>query len=402
MHLSFSDEDEAFRAEVRQFIADNYTNEMKAKHAQSKNGYMDKDSIVAWQKALYAKGWVAHNWPVEFGGPGFTPTQKFIYEVEMGRGDTPTTSPMGLSMVAPVIMAFGNDEQKAQHLPPILSSDVWWCQGYSEPGSGSDLASLSMKAEDKGDHYLLNGTKTWTTQAQFADWMFCLVRTSKEGKKQEGISFVLLPMDTPGVEISVIRTLDGPAEGEQEINSVFFTDVKVPKENRIGEENKGWTYAKYLLEFERGNPYSPALYNKLNKVKKIARAEQSNGAPLMDDADFARQVAQLETEIRAMEFFEYRFFSALSTGGRPGAEGSILKTRGTELEQAISMLAVEAVGTYAMPFVEDTWALKGNDRAGPEYAAPVAPYYFNRRKATIYAGSNEIQRGILAKQVLGL
>ena len=403
MDLSFAPEDEAFRQEVRDFIAENFTDEMRAKCKQSKNGYTDKETMVAWQKALYEKGWVAPGWPEEYGGPGFTQTQRYIFDVELSAAGTPTRSPMGLSMVAHVIMGFGSDEQKAQHLPPILKSDVWWCQGYSEPGSGSDLASLTMKAEDGGDHYILNGSKIWTTHAQWADWMFCLVRTNSDGKKQEGISFLLIPMDTPGIVVDPIVTLDGPAPDAQEVNQVFFTDVKVDKKNRIGEENMGWTYAKYLLEFERGNPYSPGLHSSIASIRKIAEQETSgNGDRLIDDPDFARKLAEVEMEVTAMEYFELRFFSALSAGQRAGAESSILKLRGTELQQKLAGMKLEAIGAYANPFVQDTFATPANDRAGPDYAAPVAPYYFNVRKASIYAGSNEIQKNILAKAVLGL
>lgn len=402
MDLSFSDQDEAFRAEVRAFIEANYTDELRLKNSQAKNGYIDKAGIVQWQKALHSKGWAAPNWPVEYGGPGFTATQKFLFDLEMGAADTPLTSPMGVTMVAPVIMHFGTDQQKADHLPKILSSDVWWCQGYSEPQSGSDLASLSLKAEDKGDHYVLNGSKIWTTHAQWADWMFCLVRTSVMDKPQRGISFLLFPMNLPGIEVAPINTLDGPVENEQEVNQVFFTDVKVDKSGLVGEQDDGWTCAKYLLQFERGNPYASGLKAKLRKIKKIASAEQVDGHRLIDDPDFARKIAQYEMEIEAMEGFELRFFSALSTGAAAGPESSILKTRGTELQQRATELALEAIGGYAAPFIADTFNVPTNDRPGPDYAAPVAPYYFNLRKATIYAGSNEIQRNIMSKHLLGL
>jgi alkylation response protein AidB-like acyl-CoA dehydrogenase len=320
----------------------------------------------------------------------------------MAAAGTPIVSPMGLRMCAPVIMAFGSEAQKKRFLPPILSSDVWWCQGYSEPGSGSDLASLQMKCEDKGDHYLLNGTKIWTTHGQWADWMFNLVRTQTTGKPQEGISFILVDMKTPGIKVESIVTLDEPMPLEQEINQVFYDDVKVPKENLIGEENKGWTYAKYLLEFERGNAYSPSLKRALKKVRRLAGETAVDGSKLIEDSSFRARVDDLDIQISSMEFFELRMFSAMSAGQRPGAESSMLKCRGTELQQAISELAVETIGVYAMPFVRDTWAKTNVPRPGPDYAAPIAPYYFNLRKASIYAGSNEIQRNIMAKAVLGL
>ncbi len=402
MDLSFSKEDLAFRDEVRRFIDEAYTPELRAKNAQTKNGYLDKEGMLQWQRALYRRGWAAPHWPEQYGGPGFTPAQKYIFDLEMSAAGAPVSSPMGLRMVAPVIMAFGSEAQKQQHLPPILASEIWWCQGYSEPGSGSDLASLQMKCEDKGDHYLLNGSKIWTTHAQWADWMFNLVRTQNTGKPQEGITFLLVKMDTPGIAVEPIVTLDYPAPGQQEVNQVFYTDVKVPKENRIGEENKGWTYAKYLLEFERGNAYGPGLKRAVAKVRKMAGATDASGERLIDDAAFRARLDALEIEISSMEFFELRMFSAMSAGQRPGAESSMLKCKGTELQQAISEMSVETLGYYAMPFVRDTFANSNEPAIGPEFAAPVAPYYFNLRKAAIYAGSNEIQRNIMAKLVLGL
>lgn len=406
MDLQFSPEDRAFQQEVRQWIADNYTDELRQRNRLSKNGYLDKDSMVEWQKRLASKGWAAPNWPVEFGGPGFTSNQKYIFSMEMALAGTPQTSPMGFSMVAPVIMAFGSDEQKAQHLPPILNSDIWWCQGYSEPGSGSDLASLSMKAERDGDHYVLNGSKIWTTHAQWADWMFCLVRTSQEDKPQNGISFILLEMNTPGITVSALPTIDNPVEGQQEINQVFFEDVRVPVENLVGEEGKGWTYAKYLLQFERGNAYSPGLRNMLNKARKLASIEQSDGKPLVQDADFARKLSETEIKIEALNGTELRIFSKLSAGEAVGPESSMLKCFGSEMQQEISELVLEAAGPKAQPLVRDSWA---HLQPGANEPLPVddvyitaAPSYFNYRKTSIYAGSNEIQRNIMAKMILGL
>ncbi|MEO1101699.1 MAG: acyl-CoA dehydrogenase family protein [Pseudomonadota bacterium] len=407
MDLSLTEEDRAFQKEVRDWIADAYTPELRAKQAMSKNGYLDKAGMIEWQKKLHERGWIAPNWPEEFGGPGLTAGQKYVLQMELAAAGTPNTSPMGLSMVAPVIMAFGNDEQKAQHLPPILSSDIWWCQGYSEPGSGSDLASLQMSAVRDGDEYVLNGSKIWTTHAQWADWMFCLVRTSKEGKPQQGISFIVFPMDLPGISISSLPTLDGPPEEGQEINQVFFEDVRVPiKESLIGEENKGWTYAKYLLEFERGNAYAPGLKNALSKTKKIASLEQSDGDALIRDPDFARKIAAMEIQIESLNATERRIFSALSSGEAVGPASSMLKCAGSEAQQAISELTLEAVGGYAAPFVRDSFAHlrdgANEDLPAPDYAIPAAPSYFNYRKTSIYAGSNEIQRNIMAKMVLGL
>ena len=402
MDLSFSKEDETFRQEVRTFIEEAYTPEMRARHARSKHGYIDKESHIKWQKALGKKGWLAPNWPVEFGGPGFSVSQKYIFDVEMGRAGVLHTIPFGPTMCAPVIMKFGTDEQKKRFLPDMLETNVLWCQGYSEPGSGSDLASLQTKAENKGDHYLVNGSKIWTSVAQWADWIFCLVRTSREGKPQEGISFLLIDMKTPGIKVEPLVLLDGTPAPHQEVNQVFFTDVKVPIENRVGEENKGWTYAKYLLEFERGNPYSAGLYRGLSKLKKIAVDTKVDGGRLADQPEFQAQVADLYSQVTAMEFTELRIFSALSAGGNVGPESSLLKCRGTEIQQAISELTMQAVGGYITPFVEDGMVETNEPSVGPDYAMTAAPHYFSLRKASIYAGSNEVQRNIMAKAVLGL
>jgi alkylation response protein AidB-like acyl-CoA dehydrogenase len=403
MDLSFSPEDIRFRDEVRAWIADNYADDLKRQLAQSKNGYLDKAGQVRWQKTLASRGWAAPDWPVEYGGPGFTPSQRYIFNMEMSLAGVPTSSPMGLKMVAPVIMAFGSDEQKKRHLPPILNSDIWWCQGYSEPGSGSDLASLQMRADRDGDHYVLNGSKIWTTHAQWADWMFCLVRTAFEGKPQNGISFLLLEMSTPGVTVRPLPTLDGPIEGQQEVNQVFFENVRVPVANRIGEEGKGWTYAKYLLEFERGNAYAPGLMKMLEKVRKIAALELSDtGEPLIRDPEFRRKLSEAEIRVEALNATELRIFAGMGSGQPVGPASSMLKLTGSETQQAITELTLEAVGNYALPFVADTFAQSNEPRAGPDYAAPAAPAYFNYRKASIYAGSNEIQKNIMAKLVLGL
>jgi acyl-CoA dehydrogenase len=407
MDLEFTAEDLAFRDEVRAWIKDAYSPELKAMMAQSKNGYLDKEGQITWQKKLYERGWAAPDWPVEHGGPGFTPNQRLIFQMETSAAGCPTVSPMGLKMVAPVIMAFGTPAQKEKFLPPILRSDVWWCQGYSEPGSGSDLASLQMKAVRDGDHYVLNGTKIWTTHAQWADWIFCLVRTSQEKKNQDGISFILVDMKTPGITVQALPTLDGPRQGEQEINQVFFDNVRVPAENRIGDEGKGWTYAKYLLEFERGNAYGPGLKHMLSKVRRIASLEMDGqGRTLLQDEDFRRRIAKLEVKVQALDMTERRVFAQAAAGQSIGASSSMLKCAGTDAQQAITELTLEAVGAYAQPFVQDTWAeIKGRSntpRPGPDYAGPAAPVYFNYRKASISAGSNEIQRNIMAKLVLGL
>ena len=407
MDLSFTSEDLAFQNEVRDWIKENYSDDLRRRNALSKNNYLDKEGMLEWQRKLDDQGWFVLNWPEEFGGPGLSASQRYIINMEMAAAGTPNTSPMGKSMVAPVIMAFGNDAQKAEHLPKIKRSEVWWCQGYSEPGSGSDLASLQMSAVRDGNEYVLNGSKIWTTHAQWADWIFCLVRTSKAGKPQEGISFLIFPMDLPGITVSSLPTLDGPTDNQQEINQVFFEDVRVKIDDAlIGEENKGWTYAKYLLQFERGNAYAPGLKNALAKTKKLASVEQAGGEPLLKDPDFRRKIAAMEMKIEALNATELRIFSALSAGQAVGPESSMLKCAGSEAQQAISELSLEAVGGYAAPFVQDTFAIAragaNSNLATPDYAAPIAPSYFNYRKTSIYAGSNEIQRNIMSKMVLGL
>jgi alkylation response protein AidB-like acyl-CoA dehydrogenase len=407
MDLDFSPEDLAFRDEVRAFIAEAFDADMRAHAAQSKNSSIDKAGQVRWLKRLHEKGWVAPDWPVEYGGTGWSLTQKYIFDMETALAGAPSTTNMGLKMCAPVIMAFGTDEQKTQHLPKILATDVWWCQGYSEPGAGSDLASLALKAERDGDHYVLNGSKTWTTYGQWADWMFCLVRTSQEEIKQKGISFLLLDMKSPGITIQPIYTLDGPRPGDQEINQVFFDNVRVPVANRIGEEGQGWTYAKYLLQFERGSAYAPGLTNMLNKVKKIAAVERDGqGGRVLDDPDFRRKLAEAEIKTEALNATELRVFAGRANGEAMGAVSSMLKLEGSQMQQTMTELALQAAGIYAAPFVQDTWAaIEGRTntpRAGPDWAATVAPQYFNYRKTSIYAGSNEIQHNIMAKMVLGL
>jgi alkylation response protein AidB-like acyl-CoA dehydrogenase len=401
MDLSFSSEDRAFQAEVRGWIETAYDADLKAMMAQSKNGYLDKEGQLRWQRKLAERGWAAPDWPVEHGGPGWTPTQRMIFAMETAQAGCPTVSPMGLKMVAPVIMRFGTEAQKQRFLPDILASKVWWCQGYSEPGSGSDLASLQMKAVRDGDEYVLNGTKIWTTHAQWADWIFCLVRTSQEKKPQDGISFLLVDMKSQGVSVQALPTLDGPMPGEQEINQVFFDNVRVPIGNLVGEEGRGWTCAKYLLEFERANAYAPGLRHALSKVKRIAAAEGLDA-----DADFARKLAEMELKLEALDMTERRVFAKASAGEPLGPASSMLKCAGSEAQQAITELALEAVGQYAHPFVEDSWAeIKGRSntaRVGPDYAGPAAPAYFNYRKTSIYAGSNEIQRNIMAKLILGV
>jgi alkylation response protein AidB-like acyl-CoA dehydrogenase len=348
---------------------------------------------------LNGKGWFGVGWSSENGGPDWTPMQRHIFDEECGLLDCPRLIPFGLRMVGPVIIQFGTPEQKAEHLPKILSSDVWWCQGYSEPGAGSDLASLKTRAIEENGHYIVNGQKTWTTMAQYADWIFCLVRTSDEGKKQEGISFLLIDMKTPGITVNPIVTMDGGAE----VNEVFLDDVKVPKENLVGEENKGWTVAKFLLGHERTSIAEIGrAKNQMARVKEIASAEQVDGLPLIEQTRFREKIARAELDLLALEMTMLRIVSAESAGGAPGPEASLLKIRGTELQQAITELLIEAIGYYSNPFVEEALDPGWNEPPiGPDYAAALAPYYFNMRKTSIYGGSNEVQRSIIAKMVLG-
>jgi alkylation response protein AidB-like acyl-CoA dehydrogenase len=405
MDLSFSPEDEAFRAEVRAWIEAEYDDDLRLAMSQSKNGYLDKERLARWQKKLAAKGWLAVDWPAEYGGPGFTDTQRYIWGMEMATANVPPTIPFGVRMCAPVLMAFGSEEQKAEHLPKMRNFDRWWCQGYSEPGSGSDLAALQMRADRDGDDYILNGSKIWTTLAQHADWIFCLVRTSQEAKRQDGISFVLVDMTTPGISVRPLPTIELPLEGLQEINQVFFDNVRVPVRNRIGEEGKGWTYAKYLLEFERGNAYAPGLTAQLKKVKKIAnQAPSDGGAPMIDDPEFRKKLAEMQIRVDSLNATELMAFSGRESGARMGAISSMLKCQGSETQQAITELALEAAGLYAMPYVGDGLAeLQSNEmKPGPDYAWTTAGSYFSYRKTSIYAGSNEIQHNIMAKAILGL
>ncbi|HIE48837.1 MAG TPA: pimeloyl-CoA dehydrogenase large subunit [Gammaproteobacteria bacterium] len=403
MNLQFTQEELNFQKEVKGWIKENYPKDMKERYMGSPNGHVTKDEHMKWQQALYAKGWAGINWPKEYGGAAFTASQKFMFNKEMSAASAPSVVAFGEKMVAPVIMAFGSDEQKKQYLPDILASKVWWCQGYSEPGSGSDLASLKTKAEDKGDHYLINGAKTWTTLAQHADMIFCLVRTSQEDIRQKGISFILIDMHSPGIVVQPINTLDNTPIGHHEVNTVFFEDVKVPKENLIGEEGKGWTYAKYLLEFERGNGYSSELYSQLSKLRLRAQTEDTEGSSLAEDIGFVEKMAKIEVQINAMEATELRILGSLTAGQNVGPESSLLKARGTEIGQAITELAVELVGNYALPFNNPGPELGHNEEPiGSQFANTATPRYFNYRKASIYAGSNEIQRNIMAKLVLGL
>jgi len=398
MNLEFSPEEIAFREEVRKFIAENYPDEVKG---LGRSEDLTREQFLAWHKVLGKKGWAAPSWPEELGGTNWTSTQKYIWGEENAANDSIMPLPFGINMVAPVIYTFGNDEQKAQHLPGILSGDVWWCQGYSEPGAGSDLASLKTTAVRDGDHYVVNGQKTWTTLAQHADWIFLLVRTDPDAEKpQQGISFLLAPMDTPGIEVRPIITIDG----SHEVNETWLTDVRIPVANRIGEENKGWTYAKFLLAHERSGIAGVARSKRgIERLRQIASTEVLDGAPLLADNDFARKVSQLEIDLTALEFTELRTLASEAQGKGPGAESSILKIKGTEIQQRLTELTMEAVGLYAHPYERGMKEHGSNVTGiGPDYSQNTAENYFNFRKTSIYGGSNEIQRNIIAKMILGL
>jgi len=398
MDLVLSPEEEAFRDEVRTFIEESYPAEIRTK---MENGIkLAREDFVRWQKILHEKGWIAPNWPEKYGGTGWTPMQRHIFDEELGRAQTPMLVPFGLAMVGPVIYTFASEEQKAHYLPRILASEDWWCQGYSEPGAGSDLASLKTRAVRDGDDYIVNGQKTWTTYAQYADWIFCLVRTSTEGKPQEGISFLLIDMKSPGITVKPIRTFDGSAE----VNEVFFDDVRVPVANRIGEENKGWTYAKFLLGHERTGIAAVGRSKKqLAKLKEIAAKEMSGGRPLIEDDRFADRIADVELELLGLESVVLNALAEEAKGRPPGPESSLLKIKGTEVQQGLTELLFEAIGPYAAPYVPEALQPGWNEEPiGPDYAMPLAPTYFNWRKASIYGGSNEIQKNIIAKMVLGL
>ncbi|MGK5078947.1 acyl-CoA dehydrogenase family protein [Janthinobacterium sp. HLX7-2] len=396
MDLHYTAEENAFRDCVRAFLDSHLPADLQRKVRQHLR--LSKDDYVRWHKIVAQQGWAAPAWPVEHGGTGWTAVQRHIWEDECARAATPPILPFGINMVAPVIMAFANAEQKAYYLPRILNCDDWWCQGYSEPGAGSDLASLKTTAERDGEHYIVNGQKTWTTLGQHADMIFCLVRTDSTVRKQEGISFLLIDMKTPGITVRPIIMLDE----EHEVNEVFFDNVRVPVSNLVGQENKGWTYAKYLLGHERtGIAAVGRSRRELTFLKQLAMQQTKRGAPLLHDAAFAAKVASLEIELMALEMTVLRVISEEGKG--PGPQASMLKVRGSEIQQQLTELMVEAIGPQALPF--DPAYLDGSAQhsaGGDDLAAPLAAYYFNYRKTSIYGGSNEIQKNIITQMILGL
>lgn len=402
MDLALNEDDLAFRDEVRGFIAENLTDDIQKGGELATGPFAEFEYGQRWLKKLAAKGWSAPMWPVEHGGPGWSPIQRYIFDAECTAAGAPSALIMGTRMVGPVVMHFGTQAQKDKYLPRILSAEDVWCQGYSEPGSGSDLASLKTKAVRDGDHYVINGSKIWTTFAQHANRMFCLVRTSNEGKPQEGISFILIDdFNAPGITVDPIITM----AGDHEVNQVFFEDVRVPVGNLIGEEGKGWTVAKYLLEFERGgDTYSPGLHASIRHLKAVAGAESDGGGErLIDDPEFARRVAETEAEVMALEVTEKQVLCEAAEGRTPGANGSIMKVCGSESLQKTAELTAEAVAYYAAPHQKDARTVGSNvEPIGPAHALTALPRHLNHRAASIYAGSNEIQRNIVAKLVLGL
>lgn len=399
MDLNFTKEEIAFRDEVRDFFKKNVPADTKKKLIEGRK--LEKADIVNWQRILNKKGWAVPNWPKEHGGTGWTPVQKYIFLEELQRAPAPDPLPFGVSMVGPVIAAFGNEQQKKHFLPRIANIDDWWCQGFSEPGAGSDLAGLSTKAVREGDHWIINGQKTWTTLAQYADWIFVLARTDTKAKKQEGISFILCDMKTPGITVRQIQLIDGG----KEVNEVFFDNVKVPYENLVGQENRGWDYAKFLLGNERtGIARVGISKERIRRLKELASIEVSGGKPMMEDPRFRAKISQIEVELKALEMTQMRVVAAEGKrrDNKPDPASSILKIKGSEIQQNITDLLMEVVGPFALPFTDEDDAGSNELPVAPDYAGPLAPIYFNYRKVSIYGGSNEIQKNIIAKAILGL
>ncbi len=399
MDLKLSEADQTFRDEVRDFLESNLTEDIRIERRDS-HAIGQFEHIEVWHKKLYEKGWIAPGWPREHGGTGWNEVQRFIFANECWQRGAPMLAPFGITMCGPVLMAFGTEEQKQYFLPRILSMQDYWCQGYSEPGSGSDLASLKTRAEDKGDKYLVNGHKIWTTHAHHANRIFLLVRTDTATKPQAGISFLLVDMDSPGIRVEPIITL----AGDHEVNQVFIDDVEVPKNRLVGKENEGWTVAKYLLSHERSGGNAAMVHQIVADIRFVATVEQTgDGRRLIEDTQFLRDLSTLEIDLLGVDMMEQRIMSEFSQGGDPGAKTSILKARGTELMQRATMLNMELLGYYAIPDQKDARKPGSNIAVvGPDYAVAATAAYLNDRAASIYAGSNEVQRNIIAKMVLGL
>ncbi len=398
MDLQFTAEELAFREQIRTWVQTHLPTHISDKVKQGLQ--LTREDQQDWAKILGKQGWLGFNWPKEFGGPGWNAIQKHLFEEECALAGAPRIVPFGPVMVAPVIMAFGSPAQQERFLPGIRSGEVWWSQGYSEPGAGSDLASLKCRAERQGDHYIVNGQKTWTTLGQYGDWIFCLVRTSTEGKPQTGISFLLIDMKSPGITVRPIITIDGA----HEVNEIWFDNVVVPVDQRIGEENKGWSYAKFLLAHERTNIADVNRSKReLERLKRITKATLSGGASLYYNIRFRDQIALLEVDIIALEMLVLRVLCAEKSGKQSLDIAGLLKIRGSEVQQRYSELMMLAVGPFALPFVEEAMAAGWQGEAiGKAFCAPLAASYFNMRKTTIYGGSNEVQRNIIAQQILGV
>ncbi len=399
MDISFSAEHEAFREEVRDFLATALTEELKQAAAFCPGIFLDYEHNMAWHQILYKKGWVAPAWPKAYGGTGWDLMQRYIWTTETSLAGAPSTAPMGLGMCGPMLIGHGSEEQKAYYLPRILSGEDYWCQGYSEPTSGSDLASLKLKADSDGDHLVLNGSKIWTTHAHYANRMFLLVRTNDNGKPQQGITFLLMDMDAPGITVEPILF----ASGTHEVNQVFFDNVRVPKRNIVGEENQGWTVAKYLLEFERGGGGAARFHTALQQLKHLAAQTNSAGQSLLEDPAFKRKLDETGVQIEAIQFTEFRIMASMSKGGSPGPESSIMKTLGADMGQYLSELMVEVMAFYASVDQPEARTVGQNvPTVGLEDGVASFPRYFNLRASSIAGGSNEVQRNIVAKLVLGL
>jgi acyl-CoA dehydrogenase len=394
----FSTADEAFRGEVRSFLNENLSEELREAGRKKTSIWQENNSAMAWQKLLFDKGWAAPEWPAEYGGTDWSLTQRYIFSQECARAETPGISPMGLKMCGPMLIGYGTEEQKNYYLPRILSGEHIWCQGYSEPGAGSDLASLKTFAGSDGDDYIVNGTKIWTSFAQHSNMMFALVRTSTEGKVQQGISFLLIDMATPGIKIEPIINL----EGSHELNQVFFDDVRVPKANRVGKENDGWSVAKYLLEFERFSISSIELRRLINRTRRLANETVTTGNSLSSDPAFLKKLAQLEINALAMETSEQRVLANLSAGNRPGSVSSVLNAISAETLQKADELAIEVAAYYGLPYQPVALEVGGPSPIGSAITLPLMPSYMNNRMRTIAGGSAEVQRNIVAKAILEL
>ena len=398
MQLNFTPEEIAFRSEARRFFRNDIPQSIRQKIAEGEG--LTKDEIVASQRILNARGWAVPNWPVAWGGQDWTPVQIYMYQDEMQQANVPSPIGFNVTMVGPVIAQFGNEAQKQRFLPQTANADIFWCQGFSEPGSGSDLASLRTNAKRTGDKYIINGQKIWTTLAQYADWIFCLVRTDPAAKKQEGISFILVDMKSPGITVRPIVTIDGG----REVNEVFFDNVEVPAENLVGQENKGWDYAKFLLGNERtGIARVGSSKAKIARIKELAALERVGDRYLIEDPRFREKLASVEVELKALEMTQLRVVAddRKREKGKQNPASSILKLKGSVIQQQLTELLMEVVGPYVMPYQRD-FDGRNEPTIGPEYATEVAPMYFNYRKVSIYGGSNEIQRNIVAKAILGL